>query len=167
MLVTVKQESVLVSVHRLRLSNTYVNNYIYMYSPHPLTAYLPQLPNNDNITAPNRKNGIPEGTQMKGRVPQFHLTLRHYLWKHHRLNVNWKGNIHPAVITLIESDSDNETTSSPKTSQPDPQPSLLALSAEGKFLTKEEQLDAIEKTDRALQTISFWNQRNSFCNVDN
>lgn len=42
----------------------------------------------------------------------------------------------------------------PKTSQPDPRTITVALPVEGKFLTVEEQLYAIEKTDRALKNNS-------------
>ena len=77
-----------------------------------------------------------------------------------------KPNRKPTTV-LKESDSDDDTPSSPKTSPPDSHPTLLALPTPGKFLTVEEQLDAITKTDRPLQNIPFGNKTNSYCIVDN
>ena len=71
------------------------------------------------------------------------------------------------TTAINEADSDDDTSSSPKTSPPDSHPTVLALPAPGKFLTVEEQLDAITKTDRPLLHIPFGNKTNSYCIIDN
>ena len=85
---------------------------------------------------------------MKGKVPQFlsapYTSLEESPKVERKLN-------RKLTTVIKEYDSDDDTPSSPKTSPPD----SLALPAPGKFLTVEEQLDAITKTDRPLLHISF------------